>query len=110
MQERHLVIKYEKTSPCQLLQWKKAQGSRCESEKISSVKEANRERDSSKSSQLESEKPGTCSSKTQSSIKLVINTSEHSKEEILWALRFISGGSNDSCSNNAGVFQHVSRQ
>ena len=32
------------------------------------------EKDSSKLSQLESEKPGTCSSKTQSSIKLVINT------------------------------------
>ena len=32
------------------------------------------EKDSSKLSQLESEKPGTCSSKTQSSIELVINT------------------------------------
>ena len=45
------------------------------------------ERDSSKSSQLESEKPGTCTSKTGSSIKLVINTSEHSKAGIWWTLK-----------------------
>ena len=38
------------------------------------------ERDSSKSSQLESEKPSICSSKTQSSIELVINTSEHCRD------------------------------
>ena len=64
------------------------------------------ERDSSKSSQLESEKPGTCSSKIQSSIELVINTSEHSKAEILWTLKSISAGySNNSCSDNAGLFQ-----
>ena len=66
------------------------------------------ERDSIKSSQLESEKPRTCSSKTQSSIELVINTSEHSKEEILWTLKSISAGySNNSCSDNAGLFQHI---
>ena len=45
------------------------------------------ERDSSKSSQLESEKPSTCTSKTGSSIKLVINTSERSKAEIWWTLK-----------------------
>ena len=38
------------------------------------------ERDSSKSSQLESDKPSICSSKTQSSIELVINTSEHCRD------------------------------
>ena len=71
------------------------------------MKEANK-RDSSKSSQLESEKPGTCSSKTQSSIKLVINTSEHSKAEILWTLEFISAVySNNSCSDNADLFQYM---
>ena len=67
-----------------------------------------KQRDSSKSSQLESEKPGTRSSKTQSSIELVINTSEHSKEEILWTLKSISAGyCNNSCSDNAGLFQHM---
>ena len=66
------------------------------------------ERDSIKSSQLESEKPRACSSKTQSSIELVINTSEHSKAEILWKLQSISAGcSNNSCSDNAGLFQHM---
>ena len=108
MQERHRVIKYGKASPCHELQWKKAQGSRCESENIFSVKEANRERDSTKSSQLESKKPGTCSSKTQSFIELLINTSEHSKAEILWTPKSISAGySNNSCSDNAGLFQHM---
>ena len=63
MQETHRVIKYRKASPCQPLQWKKAQGSRCKRENIfQSKKKA--ERDFSKSSQLESEKPGTRSSKT----------------------------------------------
>ena len=63
MEETHRVIKYRKPSPCQPLHWKKAQGSSCERQNIfQSKKKA--EKDSSKSSQLESEKPGTCSSKT----------------------------------------------
>ena len=89
---------------------KKAQESRCESENIFSVKESSRERererDSNKSIQLESEKPGTFSSKTQSSTELVFNTSKHSKAEILPTLKSICAGySNNSCSNNAGLFQ-----
>ena len=68
--------------------------------------ERERERDSNKSIQLESEKPGTFSSKTQSSTELVLNTSKHSKAEILRTLKSISAGySNNSCSNNAGLFQ-----
>ena len=43
MQERHRVIKYGEALPCHPLQWKKAQGSRRESENIFSVKKANRE-------------------------------------------------------------------
>ena len=66
------------------------------------------ERESTKSSQLESKKPGTCSSETQSFIELLINTSEHSKAEILWTPKSISAGySNNSCSDNAGLFQHM---
>ena len=71
-----------------------------------SKNQAERERDSNKSIQLESEKPGTLSSKTQSSTELVLNTSKHSKAEILPTLKSISAGySNNSCSNNAGLFQ-----
>ena len=60
----------------------------------------------SKSSQLESEKLDTFSSKTQSSTELILNTSEHSKAEILWTLKPVSADySNNSCSSNAGHFQ-----
>ena len=62
----------------------------------------------SKSGELGSKRPGTCSSKTQSSIELVINALEHSKAEILWTLKSLSAGySNNSCSDNAGLFQHM---
>ena len=98
-------MRYWKANHCPSLQWKKAQESRCESEWVSQSKKQ-AERDSSKSSQLESEKPGTFSSKTQSSTELVLNTSKHSKAEILRTLKSISAGySNNSCSNNAGLFQ-----
>ena len=107
MQERHWVIKYGKARPCQPLAWKKAQGSRCEIENVFSIKEATG-RGCSKSGELGSKRPGTCSSKTQSSIELVINALEHSKAEILWTLKSLSAGySNNSCSDNAGLFQHM---
>ena len=49
----------------------------------------------------------TCS-KTQSSIELFIHTSEHSKAKIWWALKSLSAGySNNSCSDNSGLFQHM---
>ena len=52
--------------------------------------------------------PGTCSCKTQSSIELVIHASEHSKAEIFSTLKSISTGySNNSYSDNAGLFQHM---
>ena len=60
----------------------------------------------SKSSQLESEKLDTFSSKTQSSTEFILNTSEDSEAEILWTLKpIIAGYSNNSCSSNAGHFQ-----
>ena len=107
MQERQRVIKYGRASPCQPLQWKKLNEVDLKVETVFKSRKQT-ERDSSKSSQLESEKPGTCSSKTNSSIELVINTSKYSKAEILWTLKSISAGySNNSCSNNAGPFQHM---
>ena len=64
------------------------------------------DRDCSKTSQLESEKPSAFSSKTQSSTELVLNTSKHSKADILRTLKSISAGySNNICSNNAGLSQ-----
>ena len=64
------------------------------------------DRDCSKISQLESEKSSAFSSKTQSSAELVLNTSKHSKADILRALKSISAVySNNIYSNNAGLFQ-----
>ena len=109
MQERHWVIKYGKASPCQPLGWHGKKHKEVDV-KLKTFFQSKKQtgRGCSKSSELGSKRPGTCSSKTQSSIKLVINVLEHSKAEILWILKSLSAGySNNSRSDNAGLFQHM---
>ena len=53
-----------------------------------------------------SEVKTSSSSKVQATIELAINNVEHTKAEILWTLKATSAGySNNSCTNNAELFQ-----